>query len=84
MSAFDDLPPDPQVDVSPRSMPRRKRRMALLPNCGVSPRAWVTLPDRSWQGRDGKVRWTKVIECTDRGLMQRIESAALKAWEARR
>lgn len=60
MSAFDDLPPDPQADVAAADA-ATKARMAMMPNCGVSPWAWLTLPDRSWQGPDRRALLTEWI-----------------------
>jgi DNA-binding cell septation regulator SpoVG len=44
-------------------------------------RAWLAMPDKPWQGADGKTRYTAIIELSP-SLKERVSDAALAAWEA--
>jgi hypothetical protein len=43
-------------------------------------KAWLAMPDRQWQGSDGKTHYTAIVERTP-SLKERVSNAVLPGWE---
>jgi DNA-binding cell septation regulator SpoVG len=42
--------------------------------------AFVALPQKSWEDREGKTRYTNLVEITDEALREEIQRQILEQW----